>query len=124
MLKNGLYYIYTEYCPGDFFWGWWLYAAPMVDEKPDRTKSTWLNGDVWLDRLHRAINLPEMHTYRGHNHTIYTHRFLEHYPNGLLLNVQDFYTWVHVAEPAPLWEYSRHVREQQLLDWKKVMKEK
>ena len=119
MLKNGLHYIYAEYCPGDFFWGWWLYGAPIVDEKPDRKHYTWLHADYWISVLYRALNLPTQLDYR---HTPYVETFLAHYPNGALVNVASYYDWAR-QDSDLLWDYLRQVREGQLLDWKHTLVE-
>ena len=55
--KDGDYYLYAEYCPGDFFWGWWLYAGKLPDpgEKFDRETYHWIDGDFQRSHIGRDL---------------------------------------------------------------------
>lgn len=131
---EGLNYIYAEYCPGDFFWGWWLYAAPIIStpehkgqsekEMPDREHAVWLHYDWRLDALFEALKLSprgynsDYPNYGKYDQAKYTRDFLCQYPIGVLCQVEDNGRRVKVVRSDKLWDFSRKVRELQLLDWK------
>ena len=115
---NGLHYIYAEYCPGDFYWGWWIYAAPIAEGKPDRGRAFWIQHNWQLDRLMAALGLHILHEYRYDNHQRYAHTFLRAYPDGLLANVERDGRTYEVLAAENLWDYARQMREDQLLGYK------
>jgi len=124
-----LIYVYAEYCPGDFFWGWWLYKVPIEEGKADRRNGEygnyhWLHYDWLLTRLMETLGLPTYLDYRGANHAKYTDAFLEKYPNGVILwevsengGLEEFELPTEQLE-IQAWQCLKAVRESQLLDWK------
>jgi hypothetical protein len=134
-LKEGVkYYIYAEYNPFWIYMGWWLYAIPISEFADQdffcnlRSKSeswlqaTWLKYDWRLDALMEAIGLPQLHDYRGNNHSESCHNFLKKYPSGLICLVKgdgrEF-----IVESGEVAEYNRIVRERQLLHIAKAQEE-
>jgi len=113
--QDRLLYVYAEYCPGDFFWGWWLYAVPLVEGKPDLGKYTWLRH-LHLTEILRAVGLQA----RDHRSPKTYEEFLAVWPNGALIRKVDFgYELVtERAAGVELWRFLRSVREDQLLKWK------
>jgi len=131
MRLDGLFYVYAEYCPGDLFWGWWLYAAPIVDGKVDRKRYTWLNYEWRLAAIARdlcsldAWPWSEHPAHKQHTERNLIHRFLQKRPLGAACLIsEDGRKFISVPEHDDrLWDYSRQVRESQLLDWKNDAKE-
>lgn len=126
-MMNGLHYIYAEYCPGDLFWGWWLYATLVsADGTIDRKRYIWLNYEWRQAALSEALDLMgpwpwmERPTERQGTHRRLVERFMEAAPLGIVCDVrEDGRLFVpDRSYDARLWEYSKCVREQQLLDWK------
>jgi hypothetical protein len=115
-------YVYAEYCPGDFFWGWWLYLCPIEGDAVERKRYEWLHRTAWkIDDLNMAVGLPVLYDYRGKNHTACTEAFLEKYPNGIVLwevGGRDFEMPAEGDVLPPAWKCLKAVREGQLLDWK------
>lgn len=113
--QDQLLYVYTEYCPGSFFWGWWLYAIPVVDGTPIRdTDDAWLRH-ASLDAVLQALDLPE----RDWRDPETYNTFLATYPNGALIRKDgSHYSLVKEQEGIELWRLLQNVREAQLLDWK------
>ena len=130
--SNQLNYIYAEYNPFWCYMGWWLYAAPIVtephhhhgvidrEEWPKREDAAWLNCDWCLDALMEGLGLPQLHDYRGTNHTASIRSFLEKYPTGVLCRVNDGGRSFEIEDSNALWDYARIVKELQLLDMSKV----
>jgi hypothetical protein len=126
-----LHYVYVEYCPGNLFWGWWFYAAPMVNGKPDRERATWLNRADWaITDLMRLAGLPAaLIDYRTRNSDFgrASDAFMAAHPDGMFAEMMEgTYRLAAVAEPgdAELWCCAKAVREAQLLDWKDVARRK
>jgi hypothetical protein len=113
--QDRLLYVYTEYCPGDFFWGWWLYAIPVVDGTPIRdTDGAWLRH-ASLEAVLQALGLPESDWRNPETYNA----FLAAYPNGALIRKDGRrYSLAEEQKGIELWRLLRDVREAQLLDWK------
>lgn len=132
LYSNKPHYIYAEYNPFWCYMGWWLYAAPIVtephhhpgvidrEEWPDRSNAAWLNYDWRLDALMLALELPQLHDYRGSNHTASIRKFLERCPIGVLCLAEDGGRKFIVENCDVLWDYARIVKELQLLDMSAV----
>ncbi|MBA7639535.1 hypothetical protein ES703_47194 [subsurface metagenome] len=132
LYSNKLHYIYAEYNPFWCYMGWWLYAAPIVtephhhpgvidrEEWPSRSNAAWLNYDWRLDALMLALELPQLHDYRGSNHTASIRKFLERCPIGVLCSAEDGGRKFTVENCDALWDYARIVKELQLLDMSAV----
>jgi len=132
LYSKTLNYIYPEYNPFWCYMGWWLYAAPIVtephhhhgtidrEEWPKREDAVWLNYDWRLDALMEGLGLPQLHDYRGSNHTASIRNFLERYPVGVVCRVNDGGRLFEVADSIALWDYARIVKELQLLDYAKA----
>ena len=125
MSQEQLLYIYAEYCPGDFFWGWWLYAVPVKDGKPDRGRYTWLNpGHAITEDVLRALDIPVIHQQSPPYHIANERAvdmFLIKYPHGALVYEGKYRSERRAAGDVPgveLWQCLKAVRESQLLDWK------
>lgn len=119
--ERRLIYVYAEYCPGDFFWGWWLYFVAVIDGKINYDNYEWIHSDIQLNGLMEALGLPVLHDYRGDNHQKYIDAFLQKYPNGVFLwDAEEFPGLKRVSAPLPIepWEALKQVRETQLLRWK------
>jgi hypothetical protein len=117
-------YIYAEYNPVWIYMGWWLYAAPIRNEPvhgrvdwPDHEQAVWLRYDWRLDALMKALGLPELHDYRGDGHTKSIVNFMEHYPIGVVCQVDDGGRKFEILKTEVLWEYAKIMREAQLLKW-------
>ncbi len=114
--RDRLLYVYTEYCPGNFFWGWWLYAVPVIEGKPMRNADgSWIR-DMRLREVLQAIGLPvddwrSPKTYEA---------FMSSYPNGVLIHkANSGYSLVsEQGAGVELWRFLQNMRESQLLDWK------
>lgn len=135
-LQTSLYYIYAEYNPVWCYMGWWLYAAPIVKESkfpkgeyecpvisrcdyPDHDNAVWLNNDWELDVLMKCLGLRELHDYRCQSHK-YTADFLKKFPTGALCNYDGQYRTFTLAQDSDdLWEYSKIMKEWQMLKWAK-----
>ncbi len=92
-LKDGDYFIYAEHCPGLFgfaYMGWWLYAAPVIDGKPDKEQYHWLHCDWELDAVMIGLGLPRLPSYTGGGHGEYTEAFRKKYPSGVFCKIEGF----------------------------------
>lgn len=123
--RDGDYYLYAEYCPGDLFWGWWLYAGevPADGEKFDRETSQWIDGD--FQRMDIARDLLGLDCPYGEHRNSLSVRiadaFLERFPLGAIVRFRQRGTPRFAVLPEhhdrlPLLHRQR--QEQQLLDWK------
>ncbi len=138
-LQSGRYYIYAEYNPVWIYYGWWLYAAPIIpgprkpggeydgprierSDYPDHDNPVWLHNDWELDALMTSLGMPVLHDYRGTKHD-YTARFLEEFPTGALCNYDKREFILILDKDIPLWEYSKIMREWQMLKWAKNSEE-
>ena len=118
---EGRYYVYAEYCPGDLYWGWWLYASHLPQNgNLDRSRYTWLRCDWQIDALRRSIGQKPLLNYRGNNLARMGHEFLAYASMGLVFDVSDNgRTFAHATEcDTLLWDLHRQRQEQQLLAWK------
>lgn len=102
-LREGEYFIYAEYCPGLFgfaYMGWWLYAAPIENGKPNKQKYVWLHSDWELDAVMVGLDLPRLPSYVGGGIGEYTKAFRDKYPDGVLCKVEgySYYCKVKIAE--------------------------
>lgn len=127
--NSRLVYVYAEYCPGDFYWGWWLYYCGIRYGLPDRNNRAYHNGRVWLNydwqirQLFSLLGLPYRIDYR---HEKYAEWFMDEHPQGIVLklssdgcSLEEFYFPTDVElNGIYLGKLFRRVRELQLLDWK------
>jgi len=120
---EGIHYIYAEYCPGPWFWGWWLYAVPIVDDKPDRDRYTCLKFDWQLNPLReQLLNLPP--SYEVGNVYVTAKTFVVRHPAGLVCKVEHNGRRFAKVESDRLGDYGRMVREAQLIDFRKALEAK
>ena len=115
--KERMLYIYTEYCPGDFYWGWWMYASPVVEGKVLTKEYEWLRYGN-LAKFFRAIGLQA--DWDAWKSSKSSELFMSHFPDGaLVLETTIGYETTLQQIPDPdLWKLLKQVRESQLLDWK------
>lgn len=117
-MSEDLNYIYTEYCPGDLFWGWHLYSVKVVDGEIKRDKYEWLNKGFILTLMH-ALEMPlkaERDWYKPE--TIL--KFMTLYPSGVLIEGCPFSGCNIVEDQSKAPSFLKQIREDQLLGWKRA----
>jgi len=127
-------YVYVEYCPAEFFRGWWLYAAPIVGGQPDRDNARWLASGPWIDGLMRILGLPDRYARPGYQNTrandIEMDRqmlddFDRRYPMGVvMLDTERGFEALSAEQSVDLWPLWRKVRELQFKDWQRSLSER
>lgn len=133
--ESRLVYIYAEYCPGDFYWGWWLYCCgikyglPTRNINSSRNVRIWLHHEWQLEQLFNLISLPFQYKCDRNRLAFdarpkpYAELFLEKYPQGVVLKIdknEKYFSFPSKDEMNNicLHRLSARVRELQLLDWK------
>jgi len=116
---DGIYYVYAEYNPFWIYMGWWLYAIPVADVSEDKemftwAQPTWLNYDWRLDALMKGIGCPELHDYKGTNHTKSCLAFMKKCPAGVVCEVKGDGRHFIKQESENLGDYLRRIRQRQL----------
>jgi len=117
---EGVVYLYAEYCPGPWYWGWWLYAAPIVEDKPDWEHSVWLKYEWRVNAIRTQIMGLEA-SYQNQAAYKTATAFVTRYPSGMLCQVEgDGRRWTKL-ESDQIGDYGRMVREMQLIDMRKAL---
>lgn len=130
-----LVYVYAEYCPGDLYWGWWLYCCgikyglPTRNINSSRNIKMWLRHEWQLDQLFKLVGLPFQYKYDRNKLAFddrpkpYAELFLEKYSQGVVLKIDKGERVFSLpdrneTDGVCLHKLSMRVRELQLLDWK------